>query len=69
MHELVAVDVGGTHARFALATVADDGAITLGEPVTLKTDDHASFQTAWEDFARGAAARCPGARASRSPGR
>jgi glucokinase len=52
MTELVAVDIGGTHARFALATVADDGAITLGEPVTLHTRDHASFQTAWEDFAR-----------------
>ena len=48
--ELVAVDIGGTHARFAIATVAADGAITLGEPATLHTEDHASFQTAWEDF-------------------
>ena len=47
---LVAVDIGGTHARFVIATFDDDGAITLGEPVTLKTEDHASFQTAWEDF-------------------
>lgn len=50
--DLVAVDVGGTHARFALASVATDGTIELGEPVTLHTRDHASFQTAWEDFAR-----------------
>lgn len=50
--ELIAVDIGGTHARFALASVAADGAITLGEPITLHTKDHASFQTAWEDFAR-----------------
>ena len=50
--ELVAVDIGGTHARFAIATVSDAGAIALGEPVTLHTKDHASFQTAWEDFAR-----------------
>lgn len=50
--ELVAVDIGGTHARFALATVSDTGAITLGDPITLHTSDHASFQTAWEDFAR-----------------
>jgi glucokinase len=49
-YDLVAVDIGGTHARFAIATVADDGAITLGEPETLHTEDHASFQTAWEDF-------------------
>ena len=48
--KLVAVDIGGTHARFALATIGDDGAITLGDPTTLHTRDHASFQTAWEDF-------------------
>lgn len=50
--QLVTVDIGGTHARFALATVAGDGSIALGEPATLHTRDHASFQTAWEDFAR-----------------
>lgn len=48
--ELVAVDIGGTHARFAIAAVGEDGAIALGEPETLHTEDHASFQTAWEDF-------------------
>ena len=47
---LVAVDVGGTHARFVIVDFDDDGEIGLGEPVTLKTEDHASFQTAWEDF-------------------
>ncbi|XUU61904.1 glucokinase [Erythrobacter sp. HA6-11] len=50
MTELVAVDIGGTHARFSIASVDSDGEITLGEPETLHTDDHASFQTAWEDF-------------------
>ena len=48
--ELVSVDIGGTHARFAIATVAEDGTISLSEPETLHTEDHASFQTAWEDF-------------------
>ena len=48
--DLVAVDIGGTHARFVVASVAADGAIALGEPETLHTRDHASFQTAWEDF-------------------
>ncbi len=48
---IVTVDIGGTHARFALADIADDGAISLGEPATLHTRDHASFQTAWEHFA------------------
>jgi glucokinase len=50
--ELVALDVGGTHARFALASIGEHGAISLAEPVTLKTDDYASLQTAWEEFER-----------------
>ncbi len=50
MGDLVAVDIGGTHARFAIASVAADGAISLDEPETLHTADHASFQTAWESF-------------------
>jgi glucokinase len=50
--DLVAVDIGGTHARFALASVAGGRVTQLGEAVTLQTADHASFQTAWEDFAR-----------------
>jgi glucokinase len=51
MTHIVTIDIGGTHARFALAEISADGAITLGEPVTLHTKDHASFQTAWEHFA------------------
>jgi glucokinase len=50
MTQLVVVDIGGTHARFAIATISSAGAITLGEPETLHTADHASFQTAWEAF-------------------
>jgi len=49
--DLVALDVGGTHARFARATV-HNGTIELGEPVTLNTSDYASLQTAWEEFER-----------------
>lgn len=49
---LVAVDIGGTHARFAIATAGSDGSVTLGEALTLQTRDHASFQTAWQEFAR-----------------
>lgn len=48
--QLVTVDIGGTHARFAIATRGADGTITIDEPVTLHTQDHASFQTAWEDY-------------------
>jgi glucokinase len=52
VQQLVAVDIGGTHARFALAEVAAGRVTALGEAITLQTADHASFQTAWEDFAR-----------------
>jgi glucokinase len=48
--KLVAVDIGGTHARFALAEVAGGKVLSLGEPITMKTAEHASFQTAWEAF-------------------
>jgi glucokinase len=48
--QVVAVDIGGTHARFALAEVAAGRVAHLGDPVTLKTAEHASFQTAWEAF-------------------
>ncbi|WAT19191.1 glucokinase [Aurantiacibacter sp. MUD11] len=50
MTEIVSVDIGGTHARFAIASRHPDGTITLDEPITLHTEDHASFQTAWEDY-------------------
>lgn len=50
--EVVAVDIGGTHARFAIAEVERGRVVTLAEPITQKTAEHASFQTAWEDFGR-----------------
>lgn len=60
---LVAVDIGGTHARFALAEVQDGRVVSLHEAVTLKTAEHASFQTAWEDFAAQIGAALPRAAA------
>lgn len=50
MTEVVAVDIGGTHARFALAEVAGGRVQSLSPTTTLKTAEHASFQTAWEAF-------------------
>lgn len=50
MTQIVAVDIGGTHARFALAEVEGGRVQSLDKPVTLKTAEHASFQTAWEAF-------------------
>lgn len=50
MTQVIAVDIGGTHARFALAEVSDGRVQSLATPITLKTAEHASFQTAWEAF-------------------
>lgn len=51
VNDVVAVDIGGTHARFAIATCAAGRVTTLGPSVTMKTADHASLQTAWEAYA------------------
>ncbi len=48
--QIVTADIGGTHARFALATIEDGRVTQLGEPVTLKCAEYASLQTAWEAF-------------------
>ncbi|WP_353198353.1 glucokinase [Sandarakinorhabdus sp.] len=51
MTELVAADIGGTHARFALARI-DAGQVALEEPVVLRCADHASLAEAWATFGR-----------------
>jgi glucokinase len=48
--EIVAVDIGGTHARFALAEVEGGRVVRLDEECTLKTADHAGLQSAWKAF-------------------
>ena len=63
MTSVVAVDIGGTHARFALAEVDGGRVVSLDEAVTLKTAEHASLQTAWEDFGRQVGAPLPRAAA------
>jgi glucokinase len=52
LRQIVAADIGGTHARFALATIEGGCVISLDEPVKLQTSEHASFETAWEEFGR-----------------
>lgn len=59
MTELVAVDIGGTNARFTIATVQDDGAVTLGEVITLPTHAYASLRSAWAAFAERAGRKLP----------
>jgi glucokinase len=50
--EIVTADIGGSHARFALADVEAGQVMRLSEPITLKTFEHASLQTAWATFRR-----------------
>lgn len=50
MTEIVAVDIGGTHTRFAIAELTG-GEIALQPEITLKTGDYADLQGAWEAFA------------------
>jgi glucokinase len=52
VRQIVVADVGGTHARFAVAEIDGGRVLSLGEPETLKTAEYASFQTAWEEFGR-----------------
>jgi glucokinase len=47
---IAVADIGGTHARFAIAEIGDGTCKSLSDPVTLGTRDHASFQTAWREF-------------------
>ena len=52
MSDLVAIDLGGTHIRFAIAAVADGKVVTLGEPVTLQSADYDGVPAAWAEFER-----------------
>jgi glucokinase len=59
VRQVAVADVGGTHARFALAEIEDGRVVELGEPITLKTAEHASFQLAWQEFGRRAGIDLP----------
>ena len=61
MRTIAVADIGGTHARFALAEIDGGRVIALGEPVTLRTSDHVSLQTAWQEFGRTIGSELPDA--------
>jgi glucokinase len=61
--ELVTADIGGTHARFAIATVESGRVVALSEPVKMATSDHASLQIAWQAFGTGLGRALPRAAA------
>ena len=50
--EVVAVDIGGTHARFAVAEVAEGRVVSISEPMTQKVTEHPSLQLAWQAFGK-----------------
>lgn len=52
---IVAVDIGGTHARFAPA-VLDGGAVLLEPETVLRTSDYGSLEEAWAAYLGGAPA-------------
>jgi glucokinase len=61
--ELVAADIGGTHARFALAQIDGGRVLQLTEALTLKTAEHAGLAEAWQAFGRHLGRRLPSAAA------
>jgi len=48
--EIVAADIGGTHARFAIAQIGGGRVLGLGEALTLETAEHAGLAVAWRAF-------------------
>jgi glucokinase len=59
--EIVVADIGGTHARFALAEIDSTGVRALSEPVVLRTAEFAGLQDAWTEFGRVAGRSLPNA--------
>ncbi len=51
MKRVVTIDIGGTHARFAIAEIAGGAVASLGEATILLTDDYPSLESAWSAFA------------------
>ena len=49
---VVACDLGGTYARFAVAELDRDRVVSLAESVKLRTAEYSSFEGAWDEFGR-----------------
>lgn len=63
MTRIVAIDIGGTHARFALAEVEGGRVLRLGGECTLETAAHDGLEGAWKAFAATVAEPLPAAAA------
>jgi glucokinase len=57
--EIVAADIGGTHARFAIAQIENGKVAALACETVLETAHYASLQTAWDAFAARAGRALP----------
>jgi glucokinase len=57
--ELVAVDLGGTHARFAFARRREHGAWRLSAEAVLRAEDYAGFEQAWAAYEAMTGGRLP----------
>ena len=51
MKQIVVADIGGTHARFALAEVAGNRVVALGQETIFRASDHTDLPAAWAAFA------------------
>lgn len=49
--DIVAVDIGGTHVRFAIATIAHGRVESITLPTTMRTAAHDDLASAWRAFA------------------
>lgn len=61
--KLVTADIGGTHARFAIAEIGDGGRLAIGEPYVLKTAEYEGLADAWSAFRALHGGKLPGAAA------
>ena len=50
--EIIVADIGGTHARFAIASAANGKVTGLSDIVKMRGADHASLQIAWQTYGR-----------------
>jgi glucokinase len=56
---LIAADIGGTHARFAVATIQAGSVLSMEEDRTFKTADFSTLQSAWRYYRAGLTGRPP----------
>jgi glucokinase len=63
MTDIVAVDIGGTHARFAIASLADGTVAALRQEAVLKSADFPSLAMAWKAYDESVQAPLPRAAA------